>query len=61
MPPERLAYGIGLNKTTIRRGAKIHRRTSNIMGKKMLGKKMAAIFLPIHFSAPNVLAPKTSY
>ena len=31
------------------------------MGKKMLGKKMAAIFLPIHFSAPNVLAPKTSY
>ena len=23
--------------------------------------KMAAIFLPVHFSAPNVLAPKTSY
>ena len=31
------------------------------LGKKMLGKKMAAIFLPIHFSAPIVLASKTSY
>jgi hypothetical protein len=26
------------------------------MGKKMLGKKMAAIFMPMHFFAPNVFA-----
>ena len=28
------------------------------MGKKILGKKMAAIFLPMHFFAPNVFASK---